>query len=540
MRVGTLNCEMVSRAGLRVYVALAWLLCSLVAWAAEDDPIASLDGYRAGQDRAPLTAVEDLVRAATSDPKRAADVELRLLSVLQSGASIEAKQFVCSQLRLVGSDSSVLFLGRMLNDPRLGHMARQALEAMPSAAASAALRQALHTTRGDLLVGVINSLGERREATSVSALTAQLDSRDVVVVQAAISALGKIGGEAAFDALRAVAGRFDPALGEGASISVNLSEDARRRLDVRYLFDALLACAERLIEKGRADRAVDTFARIYRATPVPRPQRVAALAGLTRAAPDRAVPLIVQLLRSPDRASQAAAANLVGRLPPASAAPIVTLLDTLPTVEQALVIEAVSGCSDRALLFPLLKASMSPDPAVRAAALRALGHQQGNRQIVQLLVGAASGGNAESAVARESLSRLDGPEVDADLMAQLDQTSVAMRAEAARSLGVRGVTNAIPRLVKALGDANGPIRFAAIESLGQLGGEQQLQDLLDHLGRADAAAEQEVAARAALAIARRISSTSRGPARAAAEKVAASIGAAPIQSEAKAILDAVQ
>ena len=528
---------------MRVCVAVAWLLwllCSLVASAAEDDPIASLEGYGVGEDGAHLTAVEDLAHAATSDPKRAADVELRLLSVLQSGASIEAKQFVCRQLRLVGSDSSVLFLGRMLNDPKLGHMARQALEAMPSAAASAALRQALHTTRGDLLVGVINSLGERRESTSVSALTAQLDSRDVAVVQAAISALGKIGGESAFDALRAVAGRFDPALGEGASVSVNLSEDAQRRLDVRYLFDAVLACAERLIEKGRADRASDTFARMYRSTPVPRPQRIAALAGLTRVAPDRAVPLILQLLRSMDPASQAAAANLVGQLPPASAAPIVTLLDALPTVQQALVIEAVSGCSDRTLLFPLLKASMSSDPAVRSAALRALGRQEGNRQIVQLLVGAASGGGAESAVARESLSQLEGPEVDVDLMAQLDQTSVAMRAEAARGLGVRGVTNAIPRLMKALGDANGPIRFAAIESLGQLGGEQQLQDLLDHLGRSVVAAEQEVAARAALAIARRIAISSPGQARAAAEKVAASTTDGPIQSEAKAILDAIK
>jgi len=538
--VGTLNCEIGSRVGLRVCVALAWLLCCLVAWAAEDDPIALLEQYGAGPDRAHLTAVEDLVCAATSDPKRAVDVELRLLGILQSGASIETKQFVCRQLRLVGSDSSVLFLGRMLNEPKLGHMARQALEAMPSAAASAALRQALHTTRGDLLVGVINSLGERRESTSVSALTAQLDSRDVVAVQAAISALGKIGGEAAFDALRAVAWRFDPALGEGTSISVNLSEDVRRRLDVRYLFDALLMCAERLIDNDRADRAADTFARIYRSTSAPRPQRIAALVGLTRAAPDRAVPLILQLLRGPDPASRAAAANLVGRLPPASAAPIVTLLGTLPTVQQALVIEAVSGCSDRALLFPLLKATMSPDPAVRVTALRALGHQQGNRQIVQLLVAAASGGGAESAVARESLSRIEGPEVDADLMAQLDQTSVAMRAEAARGLGVRGVTNAVPRLVKALGDANGPIRFAAIESLGQLGGEQQLQDLLDYLGRADVAAEQEVAARAVLAIARRIASVSPGPARAAAEKVADSTTAGPIQSEAKAILDSIK
>jgi len=42
------------------------------------------------------------VRGATGDPKRAAEVELRLLTALQSDASVEAKQFVCRQLRLVG------------------------------------------------------------------------------------------------------------------------------------------------------------------------------------------------------------------------------------------------------------------------------------------------------------------------------------------------------------------------------------------------------------------------------------------------------
>ncbi len=477
---------------------------------------------------------------AASDPKEAAQVELRLLGVLSSAASIEAKQFVCRQLRLVGSESAIPFLGRLLNDPELSHLARYALEPMPSFSAGTALRQALQTTRGELLLGVINSLGERREPASVPALISQLNSPHAATVQAAVSALGKIGGETALDALRAVAVHYDPGLARGGSITVALSDEAKRRLDVAGVFDALLACAERLFRQDRIELAAETFARIYQAPPVPRPQRFAALTGLTRTAPDRAAPMLLLLLRSRDSATQAAAIELLRQLPPAAAAPIAALLETFPAAQQALLIEALAARADRTLLFPLLKASVSPDPAVRVAALRAFATQQGNRQAVQLLLGVASGETTEGVAARESLDRLQGPEVDADLVAQLDQTSVAMRSEAARSLGARGATNAVPRLLKALNDANAPVRFAALESLGRLGAPQQFPVLLAHLAKAGSPAERELAAKAVLALARRTGATSPREARAATEEVLESATGNAVHAEAIETLDVLR
>jgi HEAT repeat protein len=508
----------------------------LCAQGADEDLILQLKGHVSGQALTNQAAVETLVLAATGDPRRAAGVELRLLDVLQSDTSTEARQFVCRQLRVVGSDTCVPTLGRLLGDPQLAHFVRAVLESMPLFSAGAALRQALQTQRGELLVGVINSLGERREPASVPALVPLLSSRDAAVVQAAVVALGKIGGDAALDALRAVAKQYEPTLAENVLLTVEFSEDTKRRLDITIVFDALLKCVDGLLKEGRTDRAPDILARVYEAAPVPRPQQVAAFTALTRAAPDRAAPLILKLLRGRDQAWQAVAADSLRQLAMPSVAPILALLDTLSYSAQGLVIGAMADRADPALLFPLLKASVSFDPGVRLAALRALGAQEGNREIVQLLLGAAAGETDDSPVARASLGRLRGPEVEAALVAQLDQNNVAVRAEAARCLGLRGARSATPRLLKALADANAPIRFAALEGLGLLGGKEELPPLLTHLAGAAAAAEQEVAAKAVLSIARSVAATSPEDARAAAEKVLAAVTAEPIQAQAKQVL----
>ena len=55
--------------------------------------------------------------------------------------------------------------------------------------------------QGRLLVGVINSLGVRRDARAVDSLIARLTDADAEVASAAAVALGRIGGEPAVKAL---------------------------------------------------------------------------------------------------------------------------------------------------------------------------------------------------------------------------------------------------------------------------------------------------------------------------------------------------
>ena len=90
-------------------------------------------------------------------------LEARLIAILEGDATDLAKQYACRQLAMVGSDASVPVLAGLLPSPRLSHMARYALEAIPDPSVDDALREALDKVQGRQRLGVIGSLGARRD-----------------------------------------------------------------------------------------------------------------------------------------------------------------------------------------------------------------------------------------------------------------------------------------------------------------------------------------------------------------------------------------
>ena len=122
--------------------------------------------------------------------KPAGGAETELIAVLKSNASREEKAGACRKLALVGTRESVPALAALLGDEALGHMARYALEPIPDPAVDAALRNALGKLKGRSLVGVVGSIGVRRDAQAVERLTGLLDDGDAEVVQAAAKAAG--------------------------------------------------------------------------------------------------------------------------------------------------------------------------------------------------------------------------------------------------------------------------------------------------------------------------------------------------------------
>ena len=93
--------------------------------------------------------------------------EQELIAILQSSAGAAKKCAACQQLRIYGTAQSVPALAALLGEERVGHAARYALEGIPSPEAGAALRNALTKTSGLIKAGVIDSLGWRRDMTSV-------------------------------------------------------------------------------------------------------------------------------------------------------------------------------------------------------------------------------------------------------------------------------------------------------------------------------------------------------------------------------------
>lgn len=203
-----------------------------------DQAIEALATYDWGVDPNVLKPIDDAVVATHGDAVARQALETRLAAVLKSEASRDAKDFVCRKLMVVGTAASVPILAALLAEKDYSHMARYALERIPAPEAAQALRDACRLGP-DLLVGVIASLGVRRDAASVPALTGMLASADVAVARAAALALGDIRTPEAAQALAAtgaVAAEAQPAVA-----------------------DASFACAEALLADGKKAEALALF-----------------------------------------------------------------------------------------------------------------------------------------------------------------------------------------------------------------------------------------------------------------------------------------
>jgi HEAT repeat protein len=197
---------------------------------------AALEQFTRGDDPAALLPIEQAVREAHGNAAARAALEQRLVRHLAAPASDAARTFVCRELAVIGSSASVPALAALLGDDHLSHMARYALERIPGPEADRALRDALARTRGNTRVGIIHSLGARRDARSVP-LLARLLADDAASAAAAARALGEIGTPEAARALQASRGRSGGDVGTAVA-------------------DAMLMSAERLLASGDRAHAV--------------------------------------------------------------------------------------------------------------------------------------------------------------------------------------------------------------------------------------------------------------------------------------------
>ncbi len=236
-----------------------------------DELLAKVKTYDWGQSRLPLTEVSDRIRQASGSPEKLKEIEKSLVGLLKSDATPAAKQFVCRELSIIGTEQSVSALAEMLTQkpasdqqPHPADMARYALERIPGAAVDAALREAMAKTAGKVKVGIINSLGERRDAKSAAAISKLLGDSDEMVACAAAAALGKIGGPQATEAL------------------AKAKATASGRLQMVVL-DAYLKCADKLAAEGKKKEANVIYKELYEPD-MPAVVRTAALRGMVGAA----------------------------------------------------------------------------------------------------------------------------------------------------------------------------------------------------------------------------------------------------------------
>lgn len=405
----------------------------------------------------------------------------KLIGVLQSDAPPQDKAITCKQLAIYGTQEAIPALAALLPDEKLSSWARIALEAIPGPAADEALRQATGKVRGMLLVGVINSIGVRRDVQAVDVLAERLRDSNADVASAAAVALGRIGSEQAAKVLEpylaAAPDKVRPAVAEGC-----------------------ILCAERCLSGDKSDEAVKLYDAVRQAN-VPKQRVLEATRGAILARRSAGVPILIEQLRSPDKAQFSTglwtARELAGRdVTEALAAE----LDRLSPDRQPLLLLALADRNDAVVLPAIVKAAKSGTGKLRITAVSVL-ERLGGVSCVPVLLDAATASDTELAqAAKTTLARLPGKDVDADLLARLPQAAGKTRQVLIELVGQRQMDGALPAVMLSVEDADAGVRGAAVQAAGVIGGDKQAGDLVRLLQKNQNPAERADIEKALLAV----------------------------------------
>jgi HEAT repeat protein len=386
--------------------------------------------------------------------------EQDLIEALRTAPPAE-KAIACKQLAVHGTKEAVADLAKLLGDEQFSSWARIALEAIPDPAADEALREALDQVDGNLLVGVINSIGVRRDASAVEPLAARLSDANAEVASAAAVALGHIGDSAATAALR-------KALAEGP-------EGVRSAVA-----EGCVLCAERLMNEGKPDDAAAIYDEVRKAD-VPQQRVIEATRGAILARKSDGIPLLLEQLQSTDKhfvhVALGAARELTGTNVAESLA---RQLGALEPQKAALLLYALADRQEPVLPSAVLEAAGSGDKQVRIAAIGVLGRVVDPAGLSALLEVAAEEDAEIVESAKSALGNLPGENVDGEIVARLADASGKPLAVLIELVGFRRI-QATGQLVKALETDDPVVRQAALHALGATVQPQHLRVLVQQV-----------------------------------------------------------
>jgi len=412
----------------------------------------------------------------------AADVKQRdLIAVLQSDAPKSEKAITCKKLVIYGTEQCVPALAPLLADKELASWARIALEAIPGTAADTALRNALGKLQGRLLVGVINSIAVRRDVGAVDTLVQKLDDANASVASAAAVALGHIGGE---KAAKALTQSLTNAQGEVRSAAA----------------EGCILCAEQFMAQNKTADAVKLYDTVRKAD-VPDQRHLEAIRGAILARQSDGLPLLIEQLRSEDKKRLGIGLRTARELGGRNVTEALAVeMNRLNPDRRPLLLLALADRSDSAVLPTVHKAAQSGPKELRITAINIL-IRLGDVSCVPVLLEAATEDDAGlKQAAMETLVRLPGKDVDADMLARLPQARGKLQQVLIELAGQRQISEALPVVASSLHDVDAEIRGTAVRTISIIGQDQQTAELVKLLQNTKNSSERQDIRKALLAI----------------------------------------
>jgi HEAT repeat protein len=421
---------------------------------AQDNPFEKLKTYDF-QTYAPIEAIRKMIEEAGNDKVKTGDIETHLIGVLEApGATFAGKQEACRLLWIIGTARSVPALSEMLADPKQADIARYALERNPDPSAAKALRKALGTTKGTVLVGVINSEGDRGDADAVGALKAFTSSTDPLVSESAISALGKIGTPGALAALRSLPASNLSATRATLRIATHFAATGKIAEATR-IYDGLTGEGKPVVVRGEA------------------------LRGLSVLQSPHAIPVALTFLKSSDPYMEEVGARMLGSMAdPQTTRTVLGLFPSLPAAPQTVLLTAWGEHKELGAASAVEASLQNTDPQVRGAAILALSRIGGGKAVPVLVHIARTGEGEDRRIARESLASMPGAEAEQAILQTALKGAPADRALVMGILSDRPSPAVTAALLEAVHGSDTGVAVEAARTLGRTGGMKEHAELL--------------------------------------------------------------
>ena len=428
--------------------------------------LAEISQYEYFQSRESHKEVRQFVSLATQSQKATQRIEKELVKLLNSNATLSGKQFICHLLADIGSTESVNTLASMLYDSNTVEMARFALEKIPSKLVDEVLRNALINLDGRVKIGIINSLGKRKNEESVSQIKKLIYHSDSEIARAAIAAIGKIANDQAITILQE----------EKNNDSHELHE---------YILYALLDCADTLLIQYENKRAYSIYKELF-AISEKFPLRYAALKGMAHSSSEKNVNiLLIKILREGGDKIRSSVPMIIRDLPDDfDISGLIAELPNFDANDQVSLLNALSNRKDDYILEMAIQLSKHENEKVRLDAFSLIG-KVGNISSVQYLAGVATKKSKDGKAAQNALYQLVGEKVDREIIRLIPSASDEIKLQLIRSLRIRQPKdrNSIISevLLQTAEKEEENLRIEAIRALQVIAGKEQIQELIDLL-----------------------------------------------------------
>lgn len=457
-------------------------LAQLVQQEEIEQLLKAMASYKYGQSRNPMVQFNELLTVIVQNKTLSHLTENLVVASLQDpNYSLDAKQFLCEKLSQFGTTRSLPALAKLLEDESSSAMALYTLERLPGLAVDQLLRQKFDQIPAKDRPAALAALGHRKDKASEKFLLKKLKEKDSQLQEAALKAL------AHYPSTKVANTLFKLAKDE---------KFAHRSLAL----DVLLSMAAELENRSRAEE-------IYLWLLKSKSQRhwlFAALKGLVEINPTKGFEKIIEAVGSENSAQISSAIQVIAALPATlDFSPLIKRFAQLSQANQIQLMVALGPKSNPAMKSWLMSLLNHPSSEVRLQAVKQLRFQQGADLVSVVAAFAAEHQGVEKKEARETLNRLPGKEIDAEIVRLLPESSAEVKIELIRAIGQRNIVSANESLLTYLNDPQAKVRLTALKALQQVGQPAILPSLAARFSNQLRAKEAKQLSRTLLAVLRK-------------------------------------